>query len=390
MADKVRVLHAIASIDPSYGGPFQVLRGLHRGFGRFNVEMSILTASSGAARTDEENAARFPGARIHFTRPLWRRYAWDPSLRTQIKPLLASAEIVHVHGLFNGLSRDAAMACREEKKPYLIEPFGTLSPYCLKKSRLLKSVSLSLGERRNIEQAAAVRFTSPQEEAKAKLNFRIHGGFWVPNGVNWKEFEDLPPAGGLRRWLIVSPDEKVLLFMGRLQPIKGLELLIPAFVRWRDDRGALWRLVLAGPDERGYRAQLERLIRKERGEACVHLTGALYGHQRLEAFADADAVALVSYHENFGLSAAEGMAAGKPVLVSDEMDLSELVREKDLGETTALSIDAIRRALDRLAGREDEWERIGARGREWARGHFDWTRTAEVIYKKYRDITGSA
>lgn len=386
LADNLRVLHAIASIDPSYGGPHQVLRGLHRGFQNFNLKLSILTASSGDARKDRENAGRFPGTEIIFAKPVWRRYTWSLSLRRELVQRVGDFDLMHVHGVFNGLSRDAALVAREYGLPYVIEPFGTLSPYCLEKSRVLKTISLGLGERANIERASSLRFTSPQEQENAKLNFKIRDSFWVPNGISWREFEELPPRGALRRRLIVSDEERLLFFLGRLQPIKGLELLIPAFIRWRNDRGALWRLVLAGPDERGYRAQLERLVRKEMGETCVHLTGPLYGHERLEAFADADVVALVSHHENFGLSLAEGMAAGKPVLVSDRVDLAELVKQKDIGEAAELTIKGIERALDRLAGRESEWPSMGRRGREHARRHFDWQHTAEVIYKKYRQL----
>lgn len=383
MVTDLRVLHCIASIDPSYGGPVEVVRGLAQELLPLGAQSTVLCASSGSAGRDAENASRFPFAEVRWLSPLWRRYYWSPLMTHTIKKELKNFDLLHVHGVFNGVVSGAMKAARDNKLPYILEPFGTLSPYCLNKSRALKRAALALRERRNIQAASAIRFTSESERRGALVNFRIGDSFVAGHGLDWREYVTLPSPGLFRREVGLSADDTVLLFFGRFQPIKGLDIFLQAFLEWRRHSGVPAKAVFVGPDEGGYRVHLEHLARKMRGEQSVLFAGPRYGRSRLEVLVDADVVFLSSHHENFGISAVEGMACAKPVLISDNIDLSKNVVEHRLGETAPLTIAGMKEALDRLFAEKAGWPQMGERARQWARANCDWARTAKVVYGQY-------
>jgi len=384
----VHVLHCIASIDASYGGPVSVLKGLYQGLSKLDVDITVLSCSSGNIERDAKNAQLFPGANFIWSRPVIQRFYWEPRLLSRIGNNLKEFDVLHVHGIFNGLTSGVCRAARKRGITYVIEPFGTLSPYCLSKSYIRKRAALALNERKNIERAAAVLFTSQAEQQRAEDNFKIHNCFVVANGLDWSEFETLPQRGGFRDSFGIEQEDKVLLFLGRLQAIKGLELFLPAFARWVKSLAGKdhWRCVLVGPDEAGYRRTLEKLIAELGAGKFIHLVGPLYGGDRVQALVDSDIVFLPSFHENFGISAIEGMACRKPVFVSDQVDLWQVVKDYDLGVVAPLTEEGIISGLDKINFRHDEWLLIGERARTWAMENCNWNVISKSVLDIYRQV----
>jgi glycosyltransferase involved in cell wall biosynthesis len=106
----------------------------------------------------------------------------------------------------------------------------------------------------------------------------------------------------------------------------------------------------------------------------------------LEALVDSDVVVLPSYHENFGITAVEGMACRKPVLISEQVDIWPEVKEHDLGEIAATTSEGMMDALNRIVSRKHEWSAIGDRGRVWAQEYCNWDKIAEMISMEYQRI----
>ena len=383
----MRVLHSIPSIDPSYGGPVFAARGLSRGLMKEGISLAILTSSSGSKEIDKKNKSSFErGIDFIWFNPFVRRFYWDPFLASKIKNKIRDYDLWHIHGVFNGLAHALCGVARTYKIPYMLEPFGTLSPYCLRKSALLKKLDLILGEKKNIEGAAAVRFTSEKEEKQARIHFHIGRSFVAPLGLDLLEFALLPPRGLFRKEFGIKEKEGMILFLGRLQPIKGLEVFLPAFLRWGASQAKKWRFVIVGPDEAGYRKKLEALVSKMDARDSIVFAGALYGEDRIRAYVDSDFLTLPSFHENFGLSAAEVMACGKPVIVSDEVGLSQAVKDFGIGEVAELNLNSMIQALDRMILRESEWPAMGERAKEWVRKNYDQDVISKNILNEYRQI----
>ncbi len=381
---KLRVLHAIASIEPSYGGPVAVLKGLSRGLEKKGVSLTLLTCTSGVAAKDKENAAGLGYSQVLWSKPLLKRYYWRPFIGPGVLAHVKRHDLLHVHGVFNGLVSAACAAARKNKTPYMLSPFGTLSDYCLRKNALMKKASLSLKEKKNIERASSVQFASQMEMENAAARFRLGHAFVVPNGIDWDEFSPLRATGDVRKKYGIHPDQRLLVFLGRLQPIKGLDVFIPAFAEWKKKQRRRWGFLIVGPDERGYRRKLEEVIRRHGCRRDVFFSGPLYGKERLATLVEGDIAVLPSYHENFGIAAAEAMACNKPVLVSDQVALWPEVKRLDAGEVLAPITEAFLRALDRLGSKEGEWESMGSRGRAWAQQNCRWDKIADTVLEEYQ------
>ena len=382
----IRILHSIASIDPSYGGPVAVLKGLYNGLKNLGLAPTILTCSMGDSTRDKTNAIAFRGADIFWVKPLIRRYYWDPFLILKIGKRLRDFDLFHVHGVFNGISSAVCRLARSLNIPYVLEPLGTLSPYCLAKSSFKKKISLAFGELRNIQNAAAIKFTSEAEYQRFNFNFHTRYGFVLGNGLDWMEFRQLPKPGKFREKFNISKNEIVFLFLGRLQPIKGLEIFLPAFMQWRESQSQWMRFVIVGPDEAGYRKKLENLVIDLKANNTILFTGPLYAEDRVQAMVDSDVIVLPSFHENFGITSVEGMACRKPVLISDQVDIWPEVKKFDLGEVARLNTDNMIAALNRMILRKNEWSIIGDRGRIWAKEKCNWDKISEVLFGEYLKI----
>lgn len=381
----LKVLHSIASIDASYGGPVSVLRGLCQGLSKMGVRNTILTCSTGDPQRDAENAGAIPDVDFIWSYPLVRRFYWEPFLTKRIENNLSDFDIVHVHGIFNGLTSSVCKTARRLGIPYILEPFGTLSPFCLSKSNTIKRISLAIKERKNIEEADALLFTSHSEWQRSKENFEVKRAFVAPNGLDWPEFSSLPEPGAFRKSTGIDANERILLFLGRLHPIKGLEVFLPAFIRWCRSRPdvANWRCVLVGPDEAGHSRKLKAIVSTLSAENLVLFAGPLYGAQRIQALVDSDVVFLPSFHENFGISVAEGMACCKPALVSDHVDLCSVVDEFKLGVVSPINEAGFIAALDKINSLRDEWPEIGSRARVWVKENCNWETIARSIVDLY-------
>lgn len=379
---RLKVLHCIPSIDPSYGGPVTVARGLCKYLSdKAGLEVCVLTTTSGSAEKDRDSSVGFGTNNFIWSKPWLPRFYWEPFLTQKNTAYFRTFDLVHVHGVFNGLSSSACRAAKAAGIPYILVPFGTLSPYCLKKNALIKKAALFLGEKRLIEGASAIQFSSSSEKERMTPYFRVGKSFEVPNGIDWDLFRSLPPRG--------HHTETLWTFLGRLQPIKGLEPFIRAFVPWSQVQKEKHRFIIIGPDEAGHRAHLEQVVRELKAEACVQFVGALYGRDRVQALLDSDIFVLPSHHENFGIAAAEAMACRRPVWISEYADLSAIVRSENAGVVSNLSAPGITSSLDEIMRRRAEWPAMGERGHAWVSQNCQWEKIGEKVLEAYQWLISS-
>ena len=166
------------------------------------------------------------------------------------------------------------------------------------------------------------------------------------NGIELPE--RLPASGSFRRQWHVSEDAQIVLYLGRLVSKKSPDLLLDAFAQYRQCSTRSSVLVLAGPDEDdGYRRQLEARARQLGLNEHVLFTGPLYGDAKWTAYRDADVFVLPSQNENFGNTAAEAVACGTPVLLTDRCGVAALIGER-AGLVVPYSLEALSAGLQRL------------------------------------------
>ena len=388
----MRILHITPSIARSHGGISTAIRGLVKAQHESSHEVAVYTGYG------PDDAREFPAT---FHRLIERdgmtvqQFPLDPNLlgrRLESCTRLAAAirkdasayDIVHIHSMWNWCVHQACRACRKVGKRYVISPHGGLDPWVMQKRPLVRKIYLALFERPNLEKAAAVHFTTMKElELTRPLSLSLYPAV-VPLGVEEAFFA--PPIAKhiARQHFDLPPDEAVFLQLGRVAPQKAIELLLEAWAAIScKDGGLLW---IIGPGETSYVARLKGKARDLGIEKSVLFSDPVYGSDRFAALCAADALTLCSYRENFGLSAAEAMAAGLPVVVSQHVNLATDIEAARCGLVCALEPWGLAISLDHLmaAGKEGR-ARMGAAGREWALVHYRWQKIAsqfDALYLK--------
>jgi glycosyltransferase involved in cell wall biosynthesis len=379
-----KVLHVISGIDPRGGGPAEALRGLASAQASAGLNVRVLATFSRGNDVGFARVLEARGVAVRLVGPTRGPLARHPDLTAAVGEAVAAADIVHVHALWEEIQHRAARDCRLSGKPYLIRPCGMLDPWSLRQSRLKKALYLFWRLRRHLNAATALHFTSNAErDGTARLRLRAPA-IVEPNGIDVNEYAHLPPRGTFRPRWGVPPERPMLLFLSRLHPKKGLDLLLPAFAPLAEAA----TLVVAGPGEDDYRGRLEAEAARHGIAGSVVFTGMLLGSDKLAAFADADLFVLPSYQENFGIAVAEAMAAGLPVVISDQVNIHAEVTAAGAGgvvptETAALSAELSRWVHDAALRRS-----AGLRAREFAFGRYDWAAIADRWIGHYLRLVG--
>jgi len=331
----MRILNVTQSYDPflEFGGPPVKIRALAEGLARRSHPVTVLTADWGLESRiggDISGAARSPfGWRREVTGvqaiylPTWFRYravSWNPALKRYCRARLLNFDIVHIFGLYDFLGPAVAAACRKLNLPYVLEPIGMFAP--IVRNFRLKQIYHSFFGRKLFAGARSIIATSEQEAGeladggvpREKIFLRRNG---VEPPAAW------PERGAFRHTLGISPDARVVLFLGRLSSKKSPDVLLQSFSSL-PERLAEKQLVLVyvGPDEAGMKARLEQLATRLGSASRVQFAGPLLGEAKWAAYRDADVFVLPSQNENFGNTAAEAAAAGTPVIVTDRCGIA--------------------------------------------------------------------
>jgi len=305
-----------------------------------------------------------------------------------LKSNVCKFDIVHVHGCYRYPTTMTARHARLSRVPYIIRPHGNFDPFLINKSSrsvLLKRVYEQLFDFPNFRKASGIHCTANEElQTVNQLNFGAPG-FVIPNGVNWSSYEHLPERGAFRARLGVPQNAPLILFLGRINLKKGLDLLIPAFAQLRRQY-PLARLVIAGPDNEGYGARVRTMIDEENIRDAVIFTGAIFGQDIQSAYQDSDLFVLPSYGENFGMTVIEAMACGTPVLVSDQVNIFEDVVASGAGLAVPCEVQPLAAAMIELIGDHARRSAMAARARPWIKAHYVWSSIARGLDERYRSI----
>jgi glycosyltransferase involved in cell wall biosynthesis len=336
----LRILHVIPSIGAARGGPSFVIRTLARAQAEQGMEVHV------AATDDDGPDRRTPSRALPFVEQsvtYWifprqtSMYLFSLPLTRWLRKRISDYELIHIHALFSYSSAAAAWCASSAGVPYLVRPLGTLSSWGMaNRRRWLKRWSYRCIESRILNGSAAIQYTCQQELEEARRLGVPDRGVVIPNPV------DLPaaPARSERKR---APQ---LLFLSRLDPKKGLDLLLPAFARVRS-RCPQTVLKIAGNGDASFVEGLNRRISGLGLESSVIWAGFLQGEAKREAFAQADLFVLPSYSENFGVAVVEAMGTGLPVVVSDQVGIHREIANAGAGLVTGCTVDELEAALMR-------------------------------------------
>jgi glycosyltransferase involved in cell wall biosynthesis len=299
-----------------------------------------------------------------------------------LKAAMPEHDIVHIHELWHFPAYAAAEAAKDAGKPYVVTIHGGLSDWAVNHKAIKKRVYMMLAQRRVLNGAACLQAFTDAEAAQIEAQGFENPVAVIPNGIWPQDFEDAPAADVFLNRFPETRGRRIVLFLGRLHPIKGLEVLIDSFTAVMS-QVADAHLVIAGPDEGDYAAELRQRIEALGMGERVTFTGMLNRREKLSALRAAGVFALPSHSEGFSMTLLEALACGTPVIASRNCNFPEIesygagcIVDADPAELSA----AIRHTLAPEARRD----LIGESGKRLVSNHYTWPGIAERIAEMYR------
>jgi glycosyltransferase involved in cell wall biosynthesis len=366
----MRIFLAGTSLLPGYGGPAYSVARLATALAQAGAEVGLWTADQSVASVplmpSHARVRRLTGGAAEALRAF------------------GAVAVLHDNGIWLRHNHRLAVLSQEHGIPRVVSPRGMLEPWAAAHKRLKKTAAWWLYQRRDLTHARLFHTTAVREAGHLE---RLELGVPVsviPNGV------DLP--------VIASPTQcaapasrqdaaRVALFLGRIYPVKGLPMLVEA---WARVRPAGWHLQIAGPDEAGHRAAVERLVAGVGLGEVVDFLGLVEGAAKSATFAKAELLVLPSHSESFGMVVAEALAHGLPVLTTTAAPWPGLT-ERGCGWSVSPSVDGIVQGLREATRQPPATLRaMGTRGRAWMAADFGWPSVASRFLSLYEQALARA
>src|ERR1700730_9508435 len=357
----MRILNVTQSYYPflDKGGPTVKVRALARGMAAAGHQVTILSADQRFDTATRKTVDAIPtrwgfearedsveAVYLH-TRARYRLLTWNPGVAAVCRECWASYDLIHIYGLYDLIGPQVANACRRLARPYVVEPMGMFQPIV----RNIPMKRFYHGVLGGIMIRGTSRLIATADQERQEL---LKGG--IPehkivvrrNGIDVPA--EFPPPGRFRNQWGISSNLKLVLFLGRLVSKKSPDMMLEAYARWKQHNSGSQPslLVMAGPDEGdGFRQHLETIAAQMGLNGGVLFTGPLYGDAKWAAYRDADLFVLPSQNENFGNTAAEAVACGTPVLVTDTCGIAPIV-DRGAGLVVSHDCAALEAGLEKI------------------------------------------
>ncbi len=337
----MKILQCVPSIDPALGGSVEAPRLLTGALLRLGHAVEVLTIQ----QPRPEWSASW-GAVIHFAGPAASYYHYSKHLVSWVTAHARNHDVFVIHGVWRYMSIGVWRGLRSSGVPYILYPHGMLDPFYnrFRWKRLKKVLMWRLVENKVLRDAAKVIFTCEEERRLSSANFHpfacnaavLNLGIQSPPGAE-------PAASS---WPPELAGKRVLLFLARIEPQKGVDTLISAFARVAPAHPGV-HLLITGPDAIGWKAQLISLAASLGIAGRIVWHGPVFGAAKWDFFRRADAYVLPTNFENFGISIVEALACGLPVLISNKAAVWRDIEAAAAGLVSENTVDATAHMLER-------------------------------------------
>lgn len=380
MHDDISVLHAIAGLNPRSGGPSRVVVDITDALAlKGDLSVTLLAQS-----TPGEDSLPSPGMgvnRVVAESPSSLALALGVPFRHALQRIIKTKPptLLHTHGLWLPLNHWATSLGRQNGIPVVLQPHGMLQPWALAHKPWKKRVALALFQRSDLVAAQVIVATSAVEsDSIRKLGYRQPIAV-IPNGVPKAGAGDpgLPANAAPNR-------ERIVLFLSRVHPLKGLLNLVAA---WAQISPPGWKLRIVGPDEGGHLRDVQARVQQLGiGDSVVYI-GNVDSEQKAALFRGSDLFVLPTFTENFGVVIAEALAHGLPVITTRGAPWADLEAFR-CGWWVDIGVAPLVKALQEAMALSDKerWA-MGARGRDYVR-RYDWDDIAQQTMDVYRWVLG--
>lgn len=292
-------------------------------------------------------------------------------------------DLLHSHTIFSPLVSMVHWIGRRHRIPYVMTPHGMLDPWALAYKARKKKRYYTMIERSHLMGASAIQALNSTEADHLKRQ-GLHHSIVVPNGIHPDRFEQRPNARLFLERFPHTQQRDLILFLSRIDPKKGLDLLASAFAAVHRQFPNT-HLVVAGPDSIGFLPTVQTYFADAGCLDAVTFTGMVTGAMKFSALAAAQVYVLPSYSEGFSMSILEGMAAGLPCVITTTCNFPE-AQEARAAEVVVPEVESLTAALLRCVGDRIYAETLGDRARQFIFDTYTWEQSAQTLLHAYRQI----
>ncbi len=368
----MKVIQAVSGIGLNSAGPSYSVPGLCRGLIAADVNVCLYARMKKGAKPLPFDYVAYPY--LH-SRILPGR---TPGMLEGLRKACEDADVLHSNGLWTMPSVYPGWAVRGTRCKLVVAPRGTLATWALRKGWLKKKIFGLLFQNQVLRRADMFHATSEKEYEEIRAAGYRQPVAIVPIGMDLPEVEPRKARKARN-----GEDGRRVVFFGRLHKVKGVDRLVRA---WEQVVREGWELVIAGPDC-GMLEELKSIV-AERKLPRVSFVGEINGPAKYEFLADADIYVLPSDTENFGVTVAESLASGTPVIASQGTPWEGLEREQ-CGRWVPIGVEPLATALKEMMALSDvERAAMGERGREWIRRDFAWEGIGAKMKVAYEWLLG--
>ena len=312
-----------------------------------------------------------------------------PELNKFLYKQIKNYDIIHIHEYTTYQNIVVHKLAEKYNVPYVLQTHGSLPRISKRFKKWLYDVAFGYKILKNASRVIALnRFEAEQYRL---MGVPLEKIAIIPNGIDLSEYADLPTKGCFKRKFGIPEEKKVILYLGRIHRIKGLDILLRAYaylVKEMDFRGAV--LVVAGPDD-GYLNGARALACRLGVSGSVLFTGPLYGRDKREAYVDSEVYILPSRYETFPMSLLEAYACGKPVITSNVGGLKDLVIDGETGLIfEAGNFKQLSENISQILNNEWKSEEMGCAGRSFIEENFKMEKVVSKLEKVYEEIIYSS
>lgn len=392
MTTEIRVVQHVASLALSAGGPTRTVTSLCTALGQHGAQVELVSMQAAGMQDAEQlipsaqwvNTTLVPADHGLLRHPLQAR-----PLRAALLQRCQSVHpmVLHDNGIWMPGNHAVVAMARATGVPLIISPRGMLEPWALSHRAWKKRLAWLLYQRRDLLTASVLHATAEQEVASLRRLGLRQPIAMIPNGVEFPAPADVASTMAARlRPAAATQRERTALFLSRIHPKKGLINLIDA---WACVRPEGWRLVIAGPDERGHQAEVAERIRTSGVGEQVSFAGAVEGEAKAALYRNADLFVLPTFSENFGVVVAEALAYGLPVVTTRGAPWADL-ETHGCGWWVDIGADPLVEALTAATAMgNEERHAMGIQGLKYVK-RYNWHDIAGRMADVYRWMLGEA
>ncbi|MGK7952404.1 MAG: glycosyltransferase [Xenococcaceae cyanobacterium] len=384
----LKILIITPYLSPIYGGTSKSIIELARETANLDVSVDIITTNANLPELTNLSLKTWikeNNYRIKYF-PAWYRndFIFSFSLITWLLKNISSYDLIHTNTLFSPLISLTHLICRLLKKAYIITPHGMLDPWALSYKAWKKKYYYQIIEKYILKQATSIQ-TLSNSEANIVNNLGFTNTTIVPNGIDQNLIEQITNKNILVNKYPQLKNKTLILFLGRIDPKKGLDLLAPAFAKAHRNFPNT-HLIIAGPDNINFMPTAEQYFIDAGCRDAVTFTGMLKGDLKLSALAAADIYVAPSYSEGFSMSVLEGMVSGLPCVITTGCNFPEAARAK-VAHVVDIDSEAIASALLECLHNLDRAKEMGDRARQFILDNYTWDKIAMQMKEVYQRIS---